>query len=72
MKQNINNNYLYDIFGFNNLDIIDDLGEELNINANELDKDSESKDEKNNNIIDKFKEEYSKEIMNEMDIELTL
>ena len=46
MKQNINNNYLYDIFGFNNLDIIDDLGEELNINANELDKDSESKEKK--------------------------
>ena len=71
-EENINNNYLYDIFGFNNLDIIDDLGEELNINANELDKDSESEDEKNNNIIDKFEEEYSKEIVNEMDIELTL
>ena len=34
-EENINNNYLYDIFGFNNLDIIDDLGEELNINAND-------------------------------------
>ena len=71
-EENINNNYLYDIFGFNNLDIIDDLGEELNINANELDKDSESEDEKNNNIIDKFEEEYSKEIVNDIDIELTL
>ena len=45
-EENINNNYLYDIFGFNNLDIIDDLGEELNINSNVLDKDSESEDEK--------------------------
>ena len=71
-EENINNNYLYDIFGFNNLDIIVDLVEELNINANELDKDSESEDEKNNNIIDKFKEECSKEIVNDMDIELTL
>ena len=71
-EENINNNYLYDIFGFNYLDIIDDFGEELNINDNELDKDSESEDEKNNNIIDKFEEEYSKEIVNDIDIELTL
>jgi hypothetical protein len=50
-EENINNNYLYDVFGFSKLDILDDLGEEVNIDANDLNKHSESEDEKNLNLI---------------------
>ena len=53
-EENINNNYLYDIFGFSKLDILDDWGEELNIDATDLNKDSESEDEKNLNLINKM------------------
>ena len=50
MKKKIYNNYLYDVFGFSKLDILDDLGEEMNIDVNDLNKDSESEDEKNLNL----------------------
>ena len=47
-EENLNNIYLYDLFGFSNLDI-------LNIYDNDLNKDSQSGDEKNLNLINKFK-----------------
>lgn len=69
-EENINNNYLYDVFGFSKLDILDDLGEEMNIDVNDLNKDSESEDEKNLNLNNKFEENFSKDVLNNMDIEL--
>ncbi len=70
-EENLNNNYIYDLFGFNNLDILDDFGEELNIDANDLNKDSESEDEKNINIINNFEKDISKDVVNDMDVELS-
>lgn len=69
-EENIINNNLYNLNAFSKLDILDDLGEELNIDDNELNKDSESEDEKNVSLINKLEEEFSKESLNEMDSQL--
>ncbi len=69
-EEKLNKNYLYDLFEYSNLDILDDLWADLNLNSNWLNKNSESDYEKNINVINNLEKYFSKESLNAMDIEL--
>ena len=69
-EEKINKNYLYDLFEFSNLDILDDFGADLNLDINELNENSESGDEKNINVINNLEKDFSKEVLDAKDIEL--
>lgn len=80
-EEKIRNNALYDLnLNFNKIELIDDLGKELNMNFDALDNDGSDKDDKdlienieldNNykNEIQNIEEDLKKDYLNKMDID---